>query len=83
MTEYLQKPAKLASHDMYRVVFKGYPDIMDVKQISEILEVSTKTVYKLIRANLLSAMKVGREFRIPKISLLTYIGMMETKYAES
>ena len=59
--------------DLYCIMFKEYPDVMDVKQTSGLLGVSTKTVYKLINTGSLSALKVGREFRVPKISLIKYM----------
>lgn len=64
---------EMSTQDIYRIVFKDYPDVMDVKQVSKILGVSTKTVYKLIRSGSLSALKVGREFRVPKVVLMKYV----------
>ena len=57
---------ELSTNEVYRVVFKEYPDILDVKQVSKLLGVSTKTVYKLLRNGTLDSLKIGREFRIPK-----------------
>lgn len=59
--------------EVYRLVFKDYPDVMDVKQVSQLLGVSTKTVYKLIRDENVQAIKVGREFRVPKVNLMHYM----------
>ena len=61
------------SQDLYKSVFKGYPEVLDVKQVSKVLGVSTKTIYKLIRKGILSSMKVGREFRVPKVALMRYV----------
>ena len=61
-----------SKQELYKTVFKDYPDVMDVKQVSHLLDVSTKTVYKLIRDGSLSSLKVGREFRIPKVELMRY-----------
>lgn len=63
----------ISKSDMYNIIFKNYPDVMNVKQVSEILGVSTKTVYKQIKDGDLQCIKVGREFRIPKVVLLNYI----------
>ena len=59
--------------DLYNAVFRDYPDVMDVKQVSDLLGVSTKTVYSLIRRGLLPGMKVGRAFRVPKVTLIRYM----------
>ena len=63
-------------NEIYRVVFKEYPDVMDVKQVSKLLGVSTKTVYKLIRGGSLTSLKVGREFRVPKVSVMRYVKIL-------
>jgi excisionase family DNA binding protein len=61
------------THEIYCIVFKEYPDILDVKQVSTLLGVSTKTVYRLLRESAIKSLKIGREFRIPKVNVLRYI----------
>ncbi len=48
---------------------KDYPAALTVKETAEILRVSSATVYKMIRHRTLPAVKVGREKRIPKVTL--------------
>ena len=67
---------ELNTHEIYSTVFKDYPDIMDVKQVSKILGVSTKTVYRLLNENIIDALKVGREFRIPKVNVMKYVKIL-------
>lgn len=59
--------------DAYSVMLKQYPDVMNIEEMSRALGVSTKTGYKLIRTGKITAMKVGRTYRIPKVHLLTYL----------
>lgn len=59
--------------DAYSVMLKHYPDVMNIEEMSRALGVSTKTGYKLIRTGKITAMKVGRTYRIPKVLLLTYL----------
>jgi excisionase family DNA binding protein len=61
------------TQELYGTVFKEYPDIMDVKQVSVILGISTKTVYKLLRNETIASLKIGREFRIPKVKVMRYV----------
>lgn len=63
----------ISKNDVYDIIFKNYPDVLNVKQVSEIFDVSTKTIYKQIKNGELQCIKVGREFRIPKIAILNYI----------
>lgn len=64
---------EISTQEIYRIVFKEYPDVLDVKQVSTLLGVSTKTVYKLIKDGSLSSLKVGREFRVTKVTLMKYM----------
>ena len=66
---------ELNTNEIYRVVFKEYPDVMDVKQVSKLLGVSTKTVYRLLREGAMDSLKIGREFRIPKVNVMKYVGV--------
>ncbi len=52
---------------------RAYPDALTVKEVAEILRVSTKTVYKLIKENKIPAVKVGREQRVAKVHLITFL----------
>lgn len=63
--------------ELYETILKDYPDLMDINQMSKALGVSTKTGYKLIHEGKITAMKVGRTFRIPKLHLLTYLKVMD------
>ena len=61
------------TQEIYKNVFKEYPDILDVKQVSTILGVSTKVVYRLLNEGSISSLKIGREFRIPKVNVMRYV----------
>ena len=49
---------------------------MDIEQVCRILRISTKTVYRLIAKGKLPSLKIGRSYRIPKIYLLSYLGLI-------
>jgi excisionase family DNA binding protein len=75
-------PVKI-TRKTYNAVFQGYPDVLDVRQVSELLNVSCKTVYRLLNEGALASLKVGRAFKIPKLYLLQYIKVLEHTQAES
>ena len=64
---------ELCSQDIYKSVFKEYPDVLDAKQVSTLLGVSTKVVYRLLRDGSIVSLKIGREFRIPKVNVMKYV----------
>ena len=51
---------------IYRAVFKEYPDVLDVVQVGELLDVSTKTVYGMIGKGVLSSLMVGSAIAFQK-----------------
>ena len=67
---------------LYRAVFTEYPDVMDVKQVSELLGVSTKTVYHLLNTGSIASLKVGRVFRIPKVNVMKYVKIFDSPLCE-
>ena len=67
----------LTIQEAYSMMLKDYPDLMDINQMSKALGVSTKTGYKLLRDGKITAIKIGRTYRIPKLHLLTYLKAMD------
>ena len=67
----------LTMKDAYSVMLREYPDVMNIKQMSQALGVSTKTGYGLLKSGKVACLKVGRAYRIPKVHLLTYMKVME------
>ena len=54
------------TNDTYRVMFKDYPDVVTVEQMSKMLGISMKTAYILLRENKILHFRVGRTYKIPK-----------------
>lgn len=57
-----------------------YPDLLDVTEASQLLGVSTKTVYKLLKSGQIAKKKVGRAYRIPKVYITEFLGMNQHGY---
>lgn len=57
----------------YRIMFRDYPDVVNVNQMSKMLGISDKTAYALLRDNKIEHFKVGRTYKIPKIHILSYL----------
>lgn len=62
--------------EAYNLILKEYPDVLTTKDIQSILGVSGKTVFRLLHSDQIKSIKVGRNFRIPKIYLLQYLGLV-------
>ena len=68
---------KMSGKEAYSLMLKNYPDIMNIDDMCTALNISTKTGYKLLKEGKISAMKVGRTYRIPKIHVLAYLRIVE------
>ena len=60
----------------YTLFLKEYPDVLTTKNLQSILGISGKTVFRLLHSGQIKSIKVGRNFRIPKIYLLQYLGLV-------
>lgn len=65
--------------EAYSSVFKNYPDVVNVEQMSEMLGISTKTAYRLLKQNAIGHFKIGRVYKIPKYHILTYLAILESE----
>ena len=62
-------------------LFKEYPDIVEISQLSEMLNISKYSAYKLITENKIKHLVIGRKYRIPKVYVIEYINdQIEKKY---
>lgn len=59
--------------DAYRLMLRNYPDVMSVQQMCDILHISTKTGYRMIQKQRIQVLKIGRSYRVPKLSILRHL----------
>ena len=60
-------------NDPYSQMFPGYPDAVSLQQAAEMLGLNRHTVGELIRSRRLFALKIGRTYRIPKLSVIEFL----------
>ncbi|NLZ83262.1 MAG: helix-turn-helix domain-containing protein [Clostridiales bacterium] len=56
-------------------VFSDHPDAVGVEQMSEMLGISIKTGYKLLKENKIQHFKIGRTYKVPKQNILLFINV--------
>lgn len=55
-------------------VFLDYPEVVTFQQMCEMLQIKSKnTGYKLLKNNEIKYTKIGRDYRIAKVSILEYL----------
>lgn len=60
-------------NDTYSKLFPGYPDAVSLQQAAEMLNLNRHTVGELIRSRRLFALRIGRTYRIPKLSVIEFL----------
>ena len=59
-----------------RAPFSDYPDLLDVEQLSNMLGISTKTAYKMLRSGNIESIRIGRDYKIAKINVLKFLNLL-------
>lgn len=66
--------SELKDREAYRLMFSGFPDVVNVEQLCQMLGgISSKTAYKLLRNNEIAHLKIGRAYKIPKSHVIAYL----------
>ncbi len=50
-----------------------YSDVLSPKDLTKIIEVGKNTVYKLLKSNSIQNIKIGKNYKIPKLFLIKYL----------
>ena len=59
---------------MKEKMFAGYPDVVNVDQLREMLGgIGHKAAYGLLHDGSIRFFKIGKAFRIPKINIIKYL----------
>lgn len=54
-------------------LFKEYPDVITVKELIEMLNISKTYAYELLQTGAIPSIKVGKSYRIFKADLISYL----------
>ena len=54
-------------------MFNEYPDVLTVKQVSEMLNIGRNNAYELVRSGMIKSVTIGRQIRLPKDNVINFI----------
>ena len=54
-------------------MFSKYPDVVSIKELTVMLNVSKNTAYELLKSGKLKSIKIGKQYRIPKQFVIEYL----------
>ena len=64
---------KTELRELYKMMFPDYPDIVTVAQLQKKLGISRHLAYDLINDGIISGIKIGNAFKIPKVNFINYV----------
>ena len=54
-------------------LYKKLPDLLTIDELIETLKIGRNTAYKIIKNKLIYSKRIGKQYLIPKISVIEYI----------
>lgn len=54
-------------------MFHEYKDVVSVDELCRMLKISKNTAYNLIHDGQIKAVRIGRQYRIPKKNIIKYL----------
>lgn len=70
----MQTRSAVSVEKAYKVMFQDYLDVVDVDTMREMLGgIGRKSAYKMLKDGEIGSVKIGRNYRIPKISVIAYL----------
>ena len=59
--------------EMNNKMFAQYPDVVDVKQLKEMLGYGYNKIYELLENKEIYSKRIGWVYKIPKVSVIDYL----------
>lgn len=63
----------MTTAEAYSIMFKDYPDVVGVKEVSSMLGLCNKKVYELIHTGLIPVIPCGKVYKVAKVSVIEYM----------
>lgn len=58
---------------MSEVMFTNFPDCVSVDELQEMLGIKRTKAYEMIKNKEIKAIKLGRDYKIPKINVIAFL----------
>ena len=54
-------------------MFQELPDVLEIRDLQEVLHIGKDWAYRLIREGSIKSLKIGKTYKIPKVFLIEYL----------
>ena len=70
----MKKNLELSMSDVQKTMFMDYPDVVNVKQLREMLGgIGQRAAYRLVTSRTIPSVKSGKGYKIPKVFVIKYL----------
>ncbi len=70
----MKKKLELSMSDVQKTMFTDYPDVVNVKQLREMLGgIGQRAAYRLVTSRTIPSVKSGKGYKIPKVYVIKYL----------
>ena len=68
------KKIELSMSDAQKTMFKDYPDVVNVKQLREMLGgIGQREAYRLVKSKTIPSVRSGKGYKIPKVYVIKFL----------
>jgi len=57
----------------FQIMFSEFPDVVNVSEMAQMLKVSAKTAYKILKEDKIKYIAIGRAYKIPKVRVIEFL----------
>lgn len=61
---------------LVKKTLRDYPDVLNPANLCDILDISPKTAYALLKEKKIASIRIGRHYKIPKKAVITYLNKL-------
>ena len=54
-------------------ILKDFDDVLTFKEFKQVLKLGRNKAYELLQNNIISSIRIGKSYRIPKINVINYL----------
>lgn len=54
-------------------ILKNFDDVLTFKEFRQVLKIGRNKAYELLQNNIISSIRIGNSYRIPKVNIIKYL----------
>ncbi len=59
--------------EAYNLMFTEYPDVVNIKELSQMLGICSKKTYELVRSGVIPVIPCSKSYKIAKLDIIKYM----------